>query len=220
MKRVSIILAMLAGIIAFAACEMEVPEDAFGSTTTPNNPVQAYMMNIADDLVCDNLRELESALKASAESGLGKYFYTTNDRPLDQDGAEWTVNREGNLTGLTIKKVAGSNAWDLEFNGKYPFSGNKYEIVINLTAEQDDASATGHQNWKVVFDGTRTEENGYKCTFSSVDAPVKYKTIGEDNNLWNAFGYLLMTVFKGGTQVDKVVMELAGGKSDSSIVHI
>ena len=220
MKKVSIILATLAGIIAFAACEMENPEDAFGSTTTPDNPVQAYMMNIADDLVCDNLRELESALKASAESGLGKYFYTTNNKTLDQDGAEWTVNREGNLTGLTIKKVTGSNAWDMQFKGKYSFSGYNYDIVINMTAEQDDATATGHQNWKVVIDGSRTEDGGYSCTFSSVDAPVKYKTIGDDNNLWNAFGYLLMTVFKNDTQVDKVVMELAGGKSDCSIVHI
>ena len=220
MKNIVRTIGILAGMFAFAACEMDTPEDAFGSTTTPDNPVQAYMMNIADDLVCDNLRELETALKVSSEAGLGKYFYTTNGKSLSEDGAEWTVNREGNLTGLTIKKVAGSKAWDLQYKGKYPFSGNTYEIVINLTAEQDDATATGHQNWKVVLEGSRTEEGEYSCTFSSVDAPVKYKTIGEDNNLWNAFGYLLMTVFKGETQVDKVVMELAGGKSDCSIVHI
>jgi len=220
MKIIIRTIGILAGILSLAACAVEAPEDAFGSTTTPDNPVQAYMMNIADDLVCDHLRELESALKASAEAGLGKYFYTTGGKSLDQDGAEWTVNREGNLTGLTIKKVAGVNAWDLQYKGKYSFSGNSYDLVVNLTAEQDDASATGHQNWKVVLDGSRTEEGGYSCTFSSVDAPVKYKTIGEDNNLWNAFGYLLMTVFKGDVQVDKVVMELAGGKSDSSIVHI
>ena len=219
MKKIKNIFGLAACVLLMAACAQDVPEDAFGNTTVPDNPLMSYMTTIADSFVCDNLRELESALSASESGGLGKYFYENNGKALTEDGAVWTVKKESNLRGLKIEKVSG--AWKLSYSGKYAFSGNpEYETSITIIAEQADPAATGHQSWNLIIDGTRTEENGYSCTFSSVDMPVRYKMIGGDNLLWNAFGYIMMTVYKNDTQVDKVVMELAGGKSDSSKVRI
>lgn len=221
MKNIFRIFSTIICVALISACDKEDPQDAFGNTTTPSNPVQAYMTNIVDELTTDNLKELELALKASLEGGLGKYFYETNNKDLTEDGSIWTVKREGNMTGLVIKKVSGIHAWELSYSGKYSFSGNDFETSSTITAEQVDPTATSHQSWNVTIDGTRTEEEGYSCSFSSVDAPILFKTIPDtDSQVWNAFGYLLMTVFKDGSQIDKVVMELAGGKSDSSIVRL
>lgn len=205
--------------LVLAACDKESPTDAFGNPEDPYNPVISYMTAIADNLVCDNLRELESALKVSASGGLGKYFYDTNDKALTDDGASWTVKKECNVTGLKIEKVSGVAAWKMTYSGKYSFSNNEYDTAITINAEQEDPTATGHQSWNVTIEGTRTEEEGYSCAYTTDGTPIQYKSFGE-GTYWNAYGYLMMTVFKDGTQIDKVVMELAGGKSDSSMVRL
>lgn len=218
MKNIAKIL-LLAVLSAAYSCDVEAPEDAFGGAMDSTNPVAAYMLYFADDLVCDNLKELETALKVSAEGGMGMMFYTTSASKLTLDGATWIVKREGNVTGLRISKVSGINAWDLFYSGKYSFSGNSYDTEYTIRATQLDPTATGHQNWAVTIKGSRTEEGGYNCLISSAESTLQYKTI-ENGDLWNVYGYLMMTVYKEKSQIDKIVMELAGGKSDSSIVRL
>ena len=212
-------LLSLAAASLFTACSKADADDAFGGHTDSFDEVRDYMTAIADELVTQNLQELETALSASQNDGMARYFYKTNGKALTEDGAVWTVTREGVLYGLVISKYAGQeNCWTLVFDGDFKLNGYTYPTKYTMTVTAADASISPHRSWNVVIAGERHEEDGYNCTFQS-DGTISYPALSEDK-LWNAYGYLLMTVFEGKKQIDKVVMQLKGGKSDSVVAHI
>ena len=206
-----------AGLLA--ACSKADPDDAFGGHEESSDRVKDYMTFIADQLVTQNLQELETALSTDQGGGLGRYFYKNNGKALTEDGAVWTVTREGALYGLVISKVDGQNSWNLSFDGDFTFDYvDTYRTRYTLLATAADASVAAHRSWDITLDGERHEKDDYWCSFAS-DGAIQYRSLAEDK-LWNAYGYLLMTVYDGKKQIDKVVMQLKGGKSDSVIAHI
>lgn len=212
-------LLSLAAATLCAACSKADPDDAFGGYKEPSDRVKDYMTFIADQLITQNLQELETALSASQDGGLGRYFYKTNGKVLTEDGAVWTVTREGSLYGLVISKVDGQKSWNLSFDGDFTFDYvDSYRTTYTLQATAADASVAAHRSWDVSLNGERHEKEDFWCSFSS-DGTISYPALSEDK-LWNAYGYLLMTVFEGEKQIDKVVMQLKGGKSDSVVAHI
>lgn len=205
--------------VSVSSCSKGDPQDAFGSEITTESPLVGYMNNFAEDIISVSLKNLESALRASSDGGIKMLFYDTNNIALTADGSVWKVKREGDLQGMSISKVAGENAWTLTYSGGVEFTGGTYPTEFTVKAIQKDPTSEGHQNWDVLIDGTRTEDKGYSCEFTSMNTVIEYKALTEEN-LWNAFGYIVMTVYKNGNQLDQIVMELAGGRSDSSVVRI
>ena len=219
MKIIHHLLLSLTAASLLAACSKADTYDSFGGYEEPSDQVENYMTFIADQLVAQNLQELETALSAAQDGGLGRYFYRTNGKNLNEDGAVWTVTREGVLYGLVISKVSGQQSWSLSFNGDFTFDYvDRYQTKYTLQASAADASTSAHRSWNVTLNGERHEQEDFWCTFAS-DGAIQYRSLSEDKH-WNAYGYLLMTVFDGKKQIDKVVMQLKGGKSDSVIAHI
>lgn len=212
------IIILIAAVAAMVSCDKF--EDTFGpSTYESSSPLELYMLSIADDGVSSVLAELESALQTDPDGVVGKYFYTNNGLSLTADGAVWTVNREGALSGATMKKVTGKNVWTISYNGDFSVEGASFPTAFEITATLADSEISNHMNWSVEFRGTRKEEDGYTCSFSNAEVPVDYKIIENTKN-WGAYGYLLMTVFKDSKQIDRVLMELRGLRSSASITHI
>lgn len=211
------ILTILAAIAVLASCEKET----FGPSSTDRtaSPLENYMLAIADDIVATSLSELESALQVDVNGVVGKYFYTNNGISLSQDGSSWKINREGDMSGAVLEKVAGENAWTVSYDGELSVNNVPFPTTFTIKATKKDPAEEGHISWYVSFDGTRTEDDGYKCTFSNVETPVEYRVVDMTES-WGAYGYLMMTVFKGSEQKDKVIMELRGLRSSASITHI
>ena len=201
------------------ACTKDDTSEAYGGHKQSFDQLKLYMNYIADDLVTQNLQELETALNSGMNDGMARYFYKTNGKALTEDGAVWTVNRQGTLYGLVISKVNGQDSWSLSYDGDFTFDYNdSYRTTYTLQATAADASIAAHRSWNVLLNGKRHETDGFWCGFYS-DGPLLYQALLEDK-YWNAYGYLLMTVFEGEKQIDKVVMQLKGGKSDSVVAHI
>ena len=206
-------------VASVSSCAVDDPNDAFGTEISTASPLVGYMTNFAEEIASESLKILESALRTSSDGGIKMLFYDTNDLALTDDGSVWKVKREGDLKGLTISKVTGENAWTMTYDGGVEFTGGTYPTQFTIKAIQKDPTAEGHQNWDILIEGTRTEEKGYSCDFSTMNTVIEYKAIGEET-LWNAFGYIIMTVYKDNVQIDQIVMELAGGRSDSSVVRV
>lgn len=213
------LLICLVAVLFCSACSKDDADDAFGGYTEPSDQVLDYMTNLANKLVTLNLQELETALSASQADGMGRYFYRTNGKALTEEGAVWTLTREGDLYGLVISRYAGQdNCWTMAFDGDFKLDRYSYPTAYTMTVTAADASVAAHRSWDVVLVGERHEKEGYWCAFAS-DGPIQYRSLSEDK-LWNAYGYLLMTVYEDDTKIDRVVMQLKGGKSDSVIAHI
>ena len=188
---------------------------------TISSPLKNYVLYISNDIVTASLEELESALKMDKEnSTLSQYFYLSNGTPLSNDGSVWTVQRDSNLKGAKISKILGENAWEINFEGMFSFDGSKFETQFIIKATSPAIYTTDHHDWNVEITGKRTEEDNYHCTFYNVDSPISYKAVESDNTGWNAFGFLVMEVYKGTDTIDKLIMELRGGISSSSITRI
>ncbi len=212
------IVILLAAVAVAASCSKFT--DTFGPEPDySKNALERYMLAIADDGVATALSELESALKMEVDGTVGKYFYTNNGIPLRDDGSSWTINREGTLYGAVMKKVSGEDAWTISYDGILTVASSSFPTVFTIKATKKDPAEEEHMSWDVTFDGSRTEDNGYRCTFSNVDKPIEYRTI-ESSKSWGAYGYLLMTVFKNSKQIDKIIMELNGTRSSASLAHI
>ena len=202
-------------------CSCEKGSDIFGgSVQEPVSPLRDYMLAIVDGVASPGLVELESALKVSDEGGVGKYFYETNGVPLTQDGSIWTVRRTGKLKGAKISKVSGKKAWKIEYSGEYAYSDISFPTEISLLAEQADPAAEDHRDWNVVINGSRTEEDGYRCTFTTDDSYIEYKALQTNPDFWNAYGYFLLNVYKNDELIDFAIIEVRGSKSNSTVTHI
>lgn len=208
-------------ILAVVACSKEDnidPEDALGGHSEPDSALASYMLDIANDIVAGSLEELEDALAVGTGSGLARYFYTTNGLALTETGAIWTVQRDGELYGLQMTCLGETLTWRLDFGGKLKINGYSYPTEFSIVAKASDPTQTGHRSWNVSLTGDRTEKDGFTCHFAS-DGLLEYRALST-SALWGAYGYVVLDVYENRIHVDKVVMELRGGKSSTSVVHI
>ena len=205
-------------LLTLAACYKETDYSALGGYYGTDLPaVSSYMTDIVNELVTLNLDELENALSKS-DDPIGRMFYDTgNYDSLYEDGSSWRVARESRLQGLTISKVTGSDAWLLSYEGDFSLSGNEFPTEYSIRADRVPAQENGGQDWKVTLSGSRTEEDGYSCSFATPET-ILYKVL--EDGYWNAFGYLRMDVSKAGTMIDKLLMEVSGGRNDVKVTRI
>ena len=221
MKR-TIILAG-AALLLLTACS-KADHDYFGGHKhTSDNPVQDYMLTLADDLLTASLEELEEALQVNSQDPVARALYDMQGDDLHLSGSKWTVRRECPLKGLVLQcePEEGKTAWNLVFDGDLVLADESYptQFSIRLRPEYDEQDQSAHLNWAVFeFSGSRTERDGYKCTFSLASPTILFRSLLADH-LWNPYGSLQMTVFKNETPVDVAYLTLAGPPSASTFVH-
>ena len=217
MKRM-IILAGTA-LLLLTACS-KADHDYFGGHKhASDNPVQEYMLTLADDLLTASLEELEDALQASPQDPVVRALYDIQGDDLHLSGSTWTLRRECPLKGLVLR--CETDAWSLTFDGDLVLAGESYptQFSIRLRPEDIEQDLSSHPNWAVFeFSGSRTERDGYKCTFGLASATILFRSLLADH-LWNPYGSLQMKVFKDQTLVDVAYLTLSGSPSSSSFVH-
>ena len=193
--------------------------DFGGYTTSTKGPLANYSVQIVDLLLTPALLELEEALSLDENSTEVRYFYDRgNGTHISQDGSCWTLLREGKVRGLKMRKEAGRAAWILEYDGNISFGDNSYPTTLKMTATKSDASdQSGHYDWSLNFEGTRTEHRNYSCDFFN-DGEFLFKATTATR--WEVFGYEILTVYKRNKQHDKVVIRFNGGKSDVDFARI
>ena len=142
MKR-TVILAG-AALLLMAACS-KADHDYFGGhSKTGDNPVQDYMLTLADDLLTASLEELEDALKANPQDPVARALYDMQGDDLQLSGSSWTIRRECPLKGLVLRcePEDGQTAWNLVFNGDLELAGESYPTRFSIRLRPED----GEQN--------------------------------------------------------------------------
>ena len=220
MKR-AFILAGLA-LLLTTACH-KADYDAFGGhTDTSDNPVRAYMLTLADDIIAASLEELENALQLDPQDPVIQALYKVEGNLL-LPGSTWTIRRECPLKGLVMhceQGLDGSSIWNITFDGDLELNGDTYPTNFSFYAHPEGPqSDVAHQDWKVtVFHGERFEREGYNCIFECFEGTLLFQALPE-NNFWNAYGTFSMHVFKGETLVDAAYLSLKGAPSAAIFAH-
>ena len=212
---------LLGGLVLLltTACH-KIDYDAFGGhTNTTDNPVRAYMLTLSDDLLAASLEELETALRLDPSDPVAQALYVIQG-DLHETSGRWTVRRECPLKGLHIRTVLKSEeqmGWLLEYDGEIELSGDTYPTTFTVQAERP-VTEDSHTDWSVTkFSGSRTEREGYKCTFESASDLV-FEALAQEY-LWNAYGTLHMSVYKGNSLIDNAYLSLKGAPSAAIFVH-
>lgn len=213
MKKLSVIILAL----ALVSCSKGYIEEYGGSHEYNTSIAEEYLTIIASKLIPDYLLALESALSYSDyeyyKTAAGQSSYETGGKSLRELGVTWTVSAKRNVSGITIT-CKGPYTWELYWEGPYSFIYNKkeedYITKCSLTAIMTDSNGNGHYNWKVIFNGGRTEREGYSCTFKS--APEMDYTFDQNNSAaWDyCNGSATMLVEKNGEKVDLARMDYIG----------
>ncbi|MBQ9192438.1 MAG: hypothetical protein IJ156_01795 [Bacteroidales bacterium] len=206
----------LAGIalLILSACS-KADSDAFGGNEDrTGNPVQTYMLALTDDLAASALEELETALRADPNALSSQAFYLMQGN-LSQTGSTWVLQRECRLKGLVINKLDGE-VWKLDYDGDLSLQDDSYPTRFTIRAVRMDPQSS-HADWTITLEGSRTEREGYACTFES-NGSIRYEALSEDR-LWYAYGVLQMNVTRNGTLVDQAFLSLNGPRNASGFVH-
>ena len=227
-------------IAAILLCSCDLMDSEWGGTYNYGEYAgYEYMICVADNLIVDNLKQMETALYVNSLSDAGSSrFECSGD--LWNAGSKWTVTKKGgSLEGLHISRAAADSTWTLSRNGKYAFGysydkysyynddddaryeyNTDYEMDVKMLPDTTASARSDHFWWKVTLKKCiRTEEKGYKAELTTKDdAPLVY-TYGTFCN-WNfCDGVLLMKVYKNGDVVDFARLELTGAKSGSQYIH-
>ena len=212
---------LLAGLaLLFTTACHKVDYDAFGGhTDTTDNPVRAYMLSLSDDFLAASLEELETALQLDPADPVAQALYVIQG-DLHETSGHWTVRRECPLKGLVLRTFIKSEeqmGWLLEYDGEIDLLGDAYPTTFTVQAERP-VTEDPHTDWSVTkFTGTRTEREGYKCTFENATDLV-FEALPQDY-LWNAFGTVHMNVYKGNSLIDNAYLSLKGAPSAAIFVH-
>ena len=213
--------ALFAGLVLLLATACHKADvDAFGGHSDDgDNPVHAYMLTLADDIVAESLEELEAALQMNPQDQVAQALYVIQG-DLSHVTGTWTIRRECPLKGLVIRcniHTEGLTGWILEYDGALDLSGYTYPTRFTVEAERTSTQET-HTDWRITkFSGHRIEQEGYKCTFD-ISSGLLYEALPE-SNLWNAYGTIHMDVYKNDTLVDTAYLSLKGAPSASIFVH-
>ena len=189
-----------------------------GSNPGNKNAGRSYMLQLANDLVIDNLKTLENALYADrlgAAPGEESASYDKGGKSLREKGAVWTVTYQGGLVGLVITAL-GEDTWRLEWDGEYDLGGNAYPTKYTLTATcLEEMQQKSHFDWAVELDGTRTEREGYSCHFWTKKT-LWYEVMDRSYAGWySCNGLLVMIVQKNGKGLDSSSLELRGTPNEA-----
>ena len=165
----TIILA-LAALTAFSACS-KVQTDSVGDNSFRWTEAQSYMMYIVDDLATDVLDAAEKALLVNRQ----EVPYSTQfkfDGPFDQAGSVWTVTgADSPLKGMSLTCLE-AGKWQAVFKGNYAFDQDVYPTEFTMALEKGDLHFDYHYDWTISLSGTRTEREGYGCTFGTEPSVV------------------------------------------------
>lgn len=216
MKRYIILLTIAA--MAAAACSKSKDPDIVGGRSEDYNwGGRSYMMYIADNLTTDALDELELALQTE-QRGTGMSSHYEMKGSLYEAGSVWRVATEASaLPNLRIEGK-GASSFHLSFDGDYNFGGdaNRYptRFTLEATLLHDGEGAPG--NWLLNLSGTRTEREGYSCSFETPSGIQYSNTLGLQSKGWNQiFGDLYMTVYKNKSTVDLSCLSFNGSPSQA-----
>ena len=215
----SVLLAGLVLLLA-TACHQFDPDAFGGHTDTTDHPVREYMLYLTDHLVAASLEELETALQMDPQDAATQSMYVVQGDLAHGNGV-WTVRRECALKGLVMRNVIrteGLTGWLLAFEGDVEISGSAYPTRFTVQAERAPTQVA-HTDWKVTkFSGTRTEIEGYRCTFDATTA-LDFEALESDYKIWNAYGTVHMNVYKNDDLIDNAFLSLKGAPSAAIFVH-
>ena len=214
MKKYFILLAIAA--MATLSCKKESQDIVGGRSEDYNWGGRSYMMYIADNLTTDALDELELALQTE-QRGTGMSSHFEMNGSLYKAGSSWRVSTLSSpLPDLRIEGK-GNATFLLSYKGDYAFEADcDYPTTFSITAQllRDGEGAPG--NWRLVIKGSRTEREGYSCTFETPEGIQYSNTLGMESKGWNQiFGNLYMTVYKNKNTVDLSCLSFNGSPSQA-----
>ena len=157
------------------------------------SPGGSYMMHIADDLIAGALEELEMA------------------RDMGKTDITWASH----FSGMTLIK-ADENVWQLSFEGPFEFDNQTYHTAFTMTATQ--LNEKKHADWDISFSGSRTERDGYRCTFESLGA-ITYQALNTNTGWDRLFGHLSMIVYNKDGKKDGCLLHFDGAPSEAQFVR-
>ena len=188
-----IIYLFAAAVLALSSCSKGADIVGGGYDYYYYSPGGEYMMHIADDLIAGALEDLEIA------SQMGKTEITWASR----------------FTGMQIVQ-AEENVWHLNFKGPFAFDDKSYQTVFTMSATK--LNEEEHADWDVIITGTRTEREGYRCSFESLGA-ITYRAMGTTTGWDYLFGRLSMIVYNNEGKKDGCLMHFDGAPSRAQFIR-
>ncbi len=191
-------------LLTILSCSRESRD--FSGSDKIDPELSYYMMDIADNLVVDNLKALERNLA----SGSAKTQAQTSVKEYSDA-----------LPGLRIDKAEGDSTWILTNEDlDYKLNDKSYPTSYTITARMLPKTAHTFHDWEVSVDGSRTERKGYSCTFTTNDRPLTYSADYSGYSWSTCHGTLLMFIYKDNVQVDALALSLRGDKYNSTVNRI
>ena len=215
MKKIYLIMLVL----ALASCSKadRYIDEYSGSEDRSYSIAENYLAVLATNLIPDYLISLESALSYDEyeyyKTSVGQSSYDTSGKSIRTQGVTWIVNAKKKVDGLRIT-CKGDGVWELYREGPYTYSDmegeEEYTTVCTLTAEMLEDCGHGHFNWKVTFNGSRTEREGYSCIFHSTPT-LTYQDEESRTYTWDyCYGSATMLIDKNGEKIDMARMDFDG----------
>lgn len=209
MKKIIIATILL---IAAVGCEKDRYSGFNGTYSYSHYDKERYTIRIADNLIVDNLKALETALIADkyADNNMQAFqtTYKTNGISLKTPGAVWVVDAVETVKGVTITKEAEDGVWTLTRNADMSLNGKTYPTKYTIKATLVKEAMDNHYEWSVTLDGSRKERNGYACTFWSEES-LDYTTTYFEG--WSeCIGAIFVNVSKNDKKVEMWRMQFNG----------
>ena len=170
-----------------------------GTSSYTGAYTRAYLQQICDNLIIQNLQALETVLAL-----YGDQLWT--------DGVEQKLDNELAISGVTVRKTSADSTWTLSRSGDYPINGINFPTSYTITAKMAPTNVVtpNHYNWNISLDGNRVEDEGYSCRFAS-EGTLDYKNASVSYKKWNSIiGKVLLFVDKDGVQIDKAMLQFKG----------
>ena len=206
-------------VLALASCSKadRYIDEYSGSEDRSYSIAENYLAVLATNLIPDYLISLESALSYDEyeyyKTSVGQSSYDTGGKSIRVQGVTWIVNAKKKVDGLRIT-CKGDGVWELYREGPYTYydmeGEEEYTTVCTLTAEMLEDCGHGHFNWKVTFNGSRTEREGYSCIFHSTPT-LTYQDEESRTYTWDyCYGSATMLIDKNGEKIDMARMDFEG----------
>ena len=187
-----------------------------------------YMLRIADNLIVDNLKQIETAIFVqNTSTGNTSTRFNRSGSIWDSD-CKWVVtHRGGALEGLEITRAAADSTWTLKREGKYDLGygdesnfDTKYEMDVRMMRDTSSRASTDHFWWLVTLkECTRTENDDYVAKFATLPGKSLEYVYGSFCS-WNyCYGVLTMQVFKGTEVLDVARLQLNGVRDVSGYIR-
>ncbi|MBR5925582.1 MAG: hypothetical protein IKZ60_08965 [Bacteroidales bacterium] len=198
MKKLAILTLALIGMISCSRDYNYIDRGFDGNSSYTGAYVRAYIQQVSDNLIVQNLQVLEKVIALNANN-------------IWAVGNEYTYNNELDIRGVVIRKTDADSTWTLSRSGDYPINDVKYPTDYVITAKMSvGKGGANHYDWTLTLEGTRTEDNGFGCSFSS-DGAILYKSSYSSYNKWSYInGIIRMFVTKNGEEIDKAILDFRG----------